>query len=321
MTILLLGASGLLGHNVLKLLVQHHHQVRCLLRRPMQFPFPTPDVEFLLGSPLSEDNLRKALDGCEAVINCAGITDMALLHQEDYFPINRDLPQLLVQLMEQSNLVHTLVQVSTANTIGFGSPQEPATESMPMQEPFLGSFYALSKRAGENLLLDAAHRLPHKRILMINPGFMVGPYDFKPSSGKLLLSAYRLPLMLAPKGGKSFVPVVDVAAAVVAALSRGQSGSRYLVTGENLSLRQFYRLQAQVCGYRQCLLSIPNGVALFVAKFGDLLRALGIPTQLSSRNVRQLLVREFYDDSLAQNDLVLTHSPLSDAIRAFFAER
>ena len=321
MRILLLGASGLLGHNVLKLLVEQHHQVTCLLRRPIKFPFPTPEVLFLEGSPLVEDELQRAANKCEAIINCAGITDMSLLHQEDYFPINRDLCHHIVQLMEASEKIHSFVQVSTANTIGFGTSEMSAREESPMQEPFLSSFYALSKRAGEEYIQEAAKRLPKKHFVIINPGFMVGPYDLKPSSGKLLIAAYRLPLMAAPKGGKSFVPVTDVAAAVVAALSHGRSGCRYLVTGDNLSLRQFYQLQAQVCKYQQKVISLPNSLALIGGKIGDLLRTFGIRTQLSTRNVRQLLVREYYDDLSAQEELGIKHSSLAEAIRSFYAER
>lgn len=303
MRVLLLGSSGLLGHNVLKLLVDHHFQVRCLLRRSINFPFPTPGVEFLQGSLLSDLDLRNAASGCDAIINCAGTTDMSLLYLEDYYPVNRDLCGRLTSLLEADDQLRTLVHVSTANTIGYGSPNHLATESDPMQEPFLHSFYALSKQAGEQLLQSAAKRLTNKHIIILNPGFMVGPYDYKPSSGELLLSAYKLPIMFAPKGGKSFVPVVDVASAVISALSSGQSGHRYLLTGDNLSLKEFYQLQAQVCGYRQKVLSLPNFFALAAAKLGDLLRLCGIRTQLSSRNVRQLLIREYYDSSLAHHDL------------------
>ena len=64
---------------------------------------------------------------------------------------------------------------------------------------------------------------------------MVGAYDTKPSSGKLLLSGYRKAVMPVPKGGKSFIHVADAAVAIVNALTRGTSGQRYLLTGHNLS--------------------------------------------------------------------------------------
>lgn len=148
---------------------------------------------------------------------------------------------------------------------------------------------------------------------------MVGPYDTKPSSGALLLAGYRKPLMVSPKGGKSFVHVADAATAIVNALTLGHHGDRYLLTGENLSLRQFYRLQAKVCHYRQLVLPLPNGLLRLAGWLGDLLRHCGIATQLSSRNVRQLMVCEYYDNGHAVNDLALPRTAISHAIKDFFA--
>lgn len=217
---------------------------------------------------------------------------------------------ILLQVMQRKG-IHRLVHVSTANTIGYGSPEAPADERSPMQPPFTESYYALSKREGERLLEDYSRRHPEEHIVIVNPGFMLGAYDVKPSSGKLLLAAYRKPLMICPKGGKSFIHVCDVAEAVVHAIVHGANGERYLLTGENLSLKELYLLQAATMGYRQKIVSLPNWLALCVARIGDLLRTLGIKSQLSTRNVRQLLVREYYDSTHATSDLHLPRTHLS----------
>jgi nucleoside-diphosphate-sugar epimerase len=125
--------------------------------------------------------------------------------------------------------------------------------------------------------------------------------------------------MVAPRGGKSFVHVADAAVAIVNALDRGAHGNRYLLTGQNLSLRQFYQLQAQVCGYRQWLLPLPNAVLAVAGWCGDLLRLCGLRTQLSTRNVRQLMVREYYDNASAHTALAMPETPIAQAISDFFA--
>ena len=316
MKILLLGASGLLGHNVLKQLLAAGHEVHALLRDFSRIHLP----EELLNSQFSIFNfqfLREAAEGCEAIVNCIGCTDMSLRHYEDYLPANRDICARLVSLMEEQGIPR-LVHVSTANTIGYGTPDHPADEQAPMQEPFTASWYALSKREGEKLLDEAAAKHPDWHIVTVHPGFMVGAYDVKPSSGALLLTAYRRPLMAAPCGGKSFLHVADAAAAIVGALTRGQHGGHYLLTGENLSLNEFYALQAEVCGYRQRCLTLPSWLVRAAGRAGDLLRLLGLRTQLSTRNVRQLLVREYYDNTLARRELGMPATPVSQAIADFF---
>jgi len=322
MKVLLLGASGLLGHNVLKHLLQQGHEVHALLRvvsalHTEAFP-STAGLTLFQGSLLDDAALQSAAQGCEAIINCAGVTDMSLLHYEDYLPVNCHLCGKLLAVMERLG-IHCLVHTSTANTIGYGTPSHPATESAPLQPPFSRSYYALSKRAGEELLLSAVRSHPDWHIVILNPGFMVGSFDTKPSSGKLLLTGYRKPLMLAPKGGKSFIHVADVAVAAVNALTMGQHGGRYLLTGQNLTLRQFYRLQAQVMHYRQLLLPLPNWLLGIAGRVGDLLRCCGIATQLSTRNVRQLMVREYYDNTAALRQLNTPQTPMSQAISDFFA--
>lgn len=325
MTILLLGGNGLLGHNVLNLLLLRGYKVHALVRHReslhwVSFPHVDEALTILEGSPLDQSALEHAATGCDAIINCAGITDMGLLKYEDYLPVNRNLCSLLVRLMEHRGITR-LVHTSTANTIGYGTPTHPADESAPMQSPFVESYYARSKREGEALLLEACAKHPDWHLVVVNPGFMVGGYDYKPSSGQLLMAAWRKPLMMVPQGGKSFIHVADAATAIVNALTMGQHGARYLLTGENRSLMDFYRIQRQCCGYRQLLLPCPNWLLALGGKLGDLLHRLGIRTQACTRNVRQLMVYEYYDNRAARTDLAMPQRPVTEAIADFFANK
>ena len=127
--------------------------------------------------------------------------------------------------------------------------------------------------------------------------------------------------MAVPKGGKSFIHVGDAATAIVNALTLGQHGGRYLLTGQNMSLKEFYKLESMVCGYQQRIITLPNWMVRMAGRMGDILRLCGIHTQLSTRNVRQLLVYEYYDNRHACSDLRMPQSPVGDAIKAFFGQR
>ncbi len=323
MKVLLLGGNGLLGHNVLKQLLQQGHEVHALLRSSLDkdasaWQGMSDRFTLFQGSLLDDAALQAAAEGCDAIINCAGVTDMSLLRYDDYLPVNRDLCRRLVELMERQRITH-LVHTSTANTIGYGTPLQSATEQSPIQSPFSHSYYAKSKQEGEAILLQAARQHPDWHIVIVNPGFMIGAYDTKPSSGTLLLAGYRRPLMVAPRGGKSFVHVADAAAAIVNALDCGQNGHRYLLTGQNLSLKEFYQLQAKACGYRQWIVPLPNAVLAVAGWCGDLLRLCGLRTQLSTRNVRQLMVREYYDNAAARTELAMPQTTIEQAVGDFFA--
>lgn len=281
-----------------------------------QFPH-TERVHLFEGSLLQSDQLSVAAQGCDAILNCAGTTDMSLLRYEDYLPVNRDLCSLIIQVMQQQG-ISRLVHTSTANTIGHGTLQQASDEQQPMKSPFAESYYARSKAEGEQLLLCAAAAHPEWHIVIGCPGFMVGSYDVKPSSGALLLAGYRKPVMLCPRGGKSFVPAVDVAAALVNALSGGCSGHRYLLTGESYTFAMFYRMQAAQCGYKQWIVQLPNGLLRLAGLLGDMLRSCGVRTQLSTRNVRQLMVQEYYDRSKADADLGMPRTAINQGVEDFF---
>lgn len=324
MKVLLLGASGLLGRNVMQVLVRRGHAVVALVRQSRRVAdveaLPASAVRLVEGDLLRRDVLKAAAQGCDAIINCAGTTDMSLRHYADYVPVNVTLVQLLLDVSAELG-IGTLVHVSTANTVDYGTSQQPAREQGTLRSPFAEAFYAQSKMEGERLVRQAATRRADDHLVVVNPGFMVGAFDSKPSSGKLLQAAYRRPVMVAPRGGKSFVPVADAAEAVANALTRGRNGSRYLLTGDNLSLAAFYRLQADAMGYRQRVWQLPSWFVAAAGRVGDGLRWLGIRTQLSSVNVRQLMVREYYDCTSAEEELGLPHTDLAQAVRDYFAWR
>ena len=330
MKVLLFGSTGLLGHNVLLTLLARGHCIVAPVRsrRRLRLPDEVAGSERLevvdsvdFSSPsfdLAAFLLR--FPGIEAVINCAGTTDMSLLRYEDYLAGNVAMSRRVLELMEAGG-IGRYVHVSSANTIGYGTRENPGTEELPMMPPFADSFYARSKREAEDMLADAAAKHPGWHIVTVNPGFMVGPYDVKPSSGKLLLAGYRKPLMAAPGGGKSFVHVADVAVATVNAMTMGRSGERYLLTGEDLSLGEFYALQARECGYRQRFVTLPGWLTNVAGGVGDLLRFFGIATQLSLCNVRQLQVKEYYSHAKATRELDFAPRPVAEAIRDFFTWR
>lgn len=323
MKVLLTGANGLLGQNVCRQLIKEGHDVVALVRK--RASLNTDDmgtrgqrVSIVEGSFTEADVLRAAAQGCEAIINVAGTTDMSLLKYGDYLPVNKEGVEVILEVMHECG-IGRLVHVSTANTIGYGTIDQLADEQCEMQQPFRASFYARSKAEGEQLLRWECTQHPDEHIVIVNPGFMIGPFDTKPSSGALLDAAYRKRWMICPSGGKSFIHVRDAAVAIVNALTQGQSGENYLLTGENMSIYDFYTIQSKVCGYKQHLYVLPDTLLLLAGWVGDLLQMLKIRTQLCSRNVRQLMVMEYYSNRKAVEDLGLPSTKIEQAIEDYYS--
>ena len=321
--ILLLGATGLLGQNLLKLLLEQGRRVKCIVREGSDIDASivklasSGQLTIVNGSILDKSFLLKHMWGCTKVVNCAGITDMSLKSVDDYRPVNSELPLTLANLAYESG-VHCFIDVSSANTVDPGSAGSPANENTPFGGPFTVSPYARSKRESEAALMDFAASHSRLRIVIILPGFMIGPYDSKPSSGRLLLAARRKPLMAVPPGGKSFIDVRDVASAIAGAIDNPLAQGRHLTTGKALTFKEFYSIQAKVCKYWQACVTLPRSICLALGSIGDKMEARGRSNLFVSRNIRQLLVEEWYDDSRARKDLNMPQTPIEQSIKAFF---
>ena len=313
MKVLVTGANGLLGHNVVFELLKQQYSVRILVRSTKNIHFYLEKIEVFEGNFTDYKTLKQAASGCGAIIHIAAVTATNLLHYEDYRIINVDGSALLIKVADELN-INRLVYVSTANTIGFGTERKLADESFNIEFPFSESFYAQSKVASEQLFIEASDK-PNKHIVIINPTFMIGAFDTKPSSGKLILMGYKKRLMFAPKGGKNFVAVEAVAVSICNALVGGQNGERYLASGINLSFKEFYSLQMQVENYSQHIFELPSFILILTGKVGDLIRFLGIKTELCSMNLKQLMIREYYSNTKAKSELTLPETNIKIAIK------
>lgn len=313
MKILITGANGLLGHHVVKKLLELQHEVNIIVRSTKNIHFDLSKITLFEGSFTDFESFKRAATGCDAIIHIAAITDTNLLHYADYEAVNVSACEQLIKVSEELS-ISKIVFVSSANTIGYGSAKLPANEQFNIQYPFTTSLYAQSKLAAEQVF-NTASTLAHKHIVIVNPCFIIGAMDPKPSSGKLLIMGYKKRVMFVPKGGKNFVPATDVATVICNALSGGANGVRYLAAGKNMSFREFYTLQKEIGGYEQLIIPIPNIVLKMVGKIGDLVRLLGIKTDVCSMNLQQLIIQEYYENLKAKTELQMPESDLKTAVK------
>lgn len=312
MRILVTGANGLLGHHVVMQLQKANHEVNIIVRDSRVIFFNTDKINIFTGNFDNYESLRHAAENCEAIIHIAAVTATYLLKYNDYSRINVDGCHTIIKVANELN-INNIVFVSTSNTVGYGTSDKPADENTAMEFPFTESFYAQSKSAAEKLFVEAS-KIPHRHVIIINPAFMIGSYDTKPSSGKLMLMGYKKWILAIPNGGKNFVAATDVATAICNALTMGKNGERYLTTGINLSFREFYKLQSKIGQYHQQIIVIPDWLLRVIGKAGDFLRSAGIKTEVSSRNIEQLLITESYQSTKAEKELKMPHTPLEEAV-------
>lgn len=310
MRVLVTGISGLLGTNLVFLLLEKGYQVTGLARSIKNLPFGShPNLE-LVQTELTAD-LQPYLNHVDCVVHVAAITRQDLIDYDDYYQVNYKATTHIVESAITAG-VQKFIYVSSANTIGYGiDPQIDTPENQPMRVPFTRSLYAKSKAAAESYLLQQTPRLT---VHIVNPTFMIGPYDSKPSSGAIILMSMTRRILFYPPGGKNFVAVKDVAAGIEKSITSGKNGKKYLLAGQNLSYRQFFKLVKNYTGKKQCLLPIPTILLQLAGYTGDLLRAFKIKTSLCTNNMDILRVKNYYSNTTSINELEMHYQDIRNAI-------
>ncbi len=309
-SIFVTGITGLLGNNVVRELLDRGYFVHALVRDIQKVRIEHPNLRLFVGDITQKNGLQPAMQGCSAIIHVAATTEQNLLHYSDYQKSNFEGTKNVFQTGKDCG-VRRFIHISSANTIGNGTKDRPADESIPFSLPFSKSYYARSKRETEIFLLSKKQNLD---IIILNPTFMLGPHDIKPSSGTLVLMGYKTPVLFLPQGGKNFIHVKDVAIAACNALTMGKSGERYLLGNKNISFKEFFYLQKRIGGYKQWVIILPSFLLYGIGYVGDLFQMLGIKVSFTKRNLNLLCIREYYASQKAINELNLPQTPLEDTI-------
>ncbi len=142
---------------------------------------------------------------------------------------------------------------------------------------------------------------------------MIGSLDIKPSSGRLVLMGMKRILLL-PSGGKNFVSVNYVADIAVLALTQGQTGEKYLLGDQNMNFKLFFKKLADLGGYFQIRIVLPNLLLKILGFLGDILCLLNIQVEYTSVNIQQLLTQEYYSGKKAQNEFKKRPNSLSKSM-------
>jgi dihydroflavonol-4-reductase len=302
MKILVSGGNGFLAGHIIRELTGRKHEVRVMLRPGAKTPaLDGQAFERFEGQLTSAADLRAAVRECDTVIHAAADTSQKHLRLSDYLPVNVDATTKLLQAMRAEGC-RRLIYVSTANTIGYGTRENPGDESREMSALFKQSGYARSKQMAEELVLrEAAEKT--MAVIVVNPSFMIGPLDFNPGSGQIFSMVLNKKVVWCPPGGKNFVDVRDVAFAVANAVRQGKSGNRYLLTGTNMGYRAFFGLVSNLHNQQPAFVPVPSFALKLAGCIGSICRKLHIKTALSITNTRILCIGNYYSNTKACDEL------------------
>ncbi len=311
MNVLVTGATGLLGNNVVRKLLERNEQVRVLVRAGSD-PRPLEGLAVcrVEGDVTDARSVARAAESVDAVIHCAGCVRIGWSDLELHRRVNIEGARHVAEAARERAI--RLVHVSTINTFGVARKGRVADEEWADRH-VVPCPYVATKQAAEAAIDSAIEQ--GLDAVIVNPGFMLGPWDWKPSSGQMILQVARRWTPLAPVGGVSVCDVRDVAAAIVEALDRGERGRRYVLGGENLRYRELWNLIAEVTGSRGPLLPAGPLQRWIGGAFGDLWGKLsGSEPEVNSAAVKMSSQLHFFSSELARKTFGYQSRPVRQSI-------
>ena len=310
------GATGFIGGAVVRRLVEAGHEVRALVR-------PEADTRQLSGLPvervegdlLDRASLRRGMAGCGWVFHVAALYSYWGHPWEHFSQANVEGTRQVLEVARQEG-IERIVYTSSVAALGIHRDGSPATEDTPSTLADRIGPYQRSKFLAEEVARNFARQgVP---VVIVNPSSPVGIGDHKPTpTGQIIVDFLNGRIFGYVETGLNIVDVDDVAAGHLLAAERGQVGQRYILGGENLTLKQILDVLAEVSGRPQVRLRIPYWVAQYWS-YVDVTMAKLNPRRVPAATpdkVRLARRHEFFDPGKAVRELGLPQTPARVALR------
>jgi len=316
MKIAMTGATGLLGGNLAVEASKAGYEVRATKRSTSQTShLDAWDIDWHEASLSDTDAMTKAFDGCDVVFHCAAAVSIQFEVKDWIHQANIEGTRNVLRAVQEAD-VGRLVHCSTVGAIGLSTDGEPCDETQVWNMPDfgLGDAYVTTKFQSQRDVLDAAEE--GLDALVVNPTYMIGPYDPRPSSGEIVVQLVQQKLPGYTLGKNNFVDVRDVARGMLAAAKKGKRGEKYILGGRNMTYKKFFDVVCDVARIPRINKRMSPLVASIAGKTGDLYaRVTNKEPLLNSATVRWGHTPRFiFTSEKAERELGYEISPLEPAI-------
>ncbi|OLE57027.1 MAG: dihydroflavonol 4-reductase [Chloroflexi bacterium 13_1_20CM_2_59_7] len=255
------GATGFVGSHVARVLAEQGADLRLLVRSSSNLKnIRGLKAEQVVGDLRNPVTLEKAMAGCDVVFHVAADYRLWIRDPEQMYRANVEGTRAILQATRK-NRVRRVVYTSSVATVGFTSNGRPADENSPVSLDDMIGHYKRSKFLAEQVAMQAAKT--GMDVVVVNPTTPVGEQDIKPTpTGRIIVDFLKKKFPAYVDTGLNLVDVTECAHGHVAALEKGRSGERYILGGQNLTLKQILDKLAEITGLRSPKVRVPYVVAL-----------------------------------------------------------
>jgi dihydroflavonol-4-reductase len=310
------GATGFLGSHVARVLADNGADMRLLVRSSSNLR----NIEGLradraLGDLRDPASLEKAMAGCDVVFHVAADYRLWVRDPNEMYRSNVEGTRAILEAARK-NGVRRVVYTSSVATIGFTRNGYPANEDSPVSLADMIGHYKRSKFMAEQLALEAGRS--GLQVVVVNPTTPVGDQDVKPTpTGRIVVDFLKRKFPAYVETGLNLVDVRECASGHVTALEKGKSGERYILGGENVTLKQILDKLAKITGLPSPILKLPY-IFAYAAGIADEIvtgRLRGREPRATIDTVRMGAKKMFASSDKAERDLGWKIVPVESALR------
>lgn len=317
MTTLVTGGTGFVGSAVVRELLAHGHEVRVLVRPGSdRRNLAGLDVAIAEGDLREPATVRRAVRGCRALFHVAADYRLWSPRPADLYESNVEGSRQLLLAAADAGVAR-VVYTSSVATLGINPDRSPANEDTPVCLADMIGHYKRSKFLAEQAVRELVVTTG-LAVVIVNPSTPVGPRDIKPTpTGRTILDAARGRMPAYVDTGLNVVHVDDVARGHRLAFERGEVGARYVLGGEDMTLRSILTAVARLAGRRPPTVRLPHNVVLPIAALSELwarVAGAGEP-RATVAGVRMARKHMYFSSAKARAALGYEHRPAQEALQ------
>jgi dihydroflavonol-4-reductase len=310
------GATGFVGSHVARVLAEQGADLRLLVRSssdPKNIQALKADK--VIGDLRDPASLERAMEGCDVVFHVAADYRLWVRDPEQMYRSNVEGTRSILEAARK-NHVRRVVYTSSVATMGFTGDGHPANEDSPVALANMIGPYKRSKFMAEELAIAAGH--DGLDVVVVNPTTPVGEQDIKPTpTGRIIVDFLKKKFPAYVDTGLNLVDVGECARGHVAALEKGKSGERYILGGENLTLKQILDKLAAITGLPSPKVKVPYVVALAAGVVDEVItgRMFGREPRATIDAVRMGRKKMFVTSAKAERELGWKTLPVDNSLR------
>jgi dihydroflavonol-4-reductase len=267
MRLFLTGATGFVGAHVARLAAEQGAELRLLVRASSNTVNLPNNAELVRGDLREPVKFASALAGCDGLIHVAADYRLWVPDPAEMYKANVEGTRELLRLAREAG-VRRVVYTSSVATMGFKTDGTIVDETTPVSEANMIGHYKRSKWLAEQVAIEAERR--GQEVIVLNPTTPIGSMDAKPTpTGRIVVDFLNRKFPAYVETGLNLVDVDEVARMHLVALERGRPGERYILGGENLTLKQILDRLAAITGLASPRMKVPHAVAMAFAFFDE----------------------------------------------------